>query len=50
MIPIEFLPHCQAVPLGVMVRGIMESLLDAGGSSPKKSFSGSMRPNNSPSR
>ena len=29
MIPIEFLPHCQAVPLGVMVRGIMESLLDA---------------------
>ena len=29
MIPIEILPHCEAVPLGVMVRGIMESLLDA---------------------
>ena len=29
LIPIEMLPHCQAVPLGVMVRGIMESLLDA---------------------
>ena len=29
MIPIEILPHCAAVPLGVMVRGIMESLLDA---------------------
>jgi hypothetical protein len=28
-IPIEILPHCAAVPLGVMVRGIMESLLDA---------------------
>src|SRR3954453_22539111 len=28
-IPIELLPHCAAVPLGVMVRGIMESLLDA---------------------
>jgi hypothetical protein len=28
-IPIEILPHCEAVPLGVMVRGIMESLLDA---------------------
>ena len=28
-IPIEILPHCQAAPLGVMVRGIMESLLDA---------------------
>ena len=25
----EILPHCAAVPLGVMVRGIMESLLDA---------------------
>jgi len=29
VIPIEILPHCEAVPLGVMVRGIMESLLDA---------------------
>ena len=29
LIPIEILPHCEAVPLGVMVRGIMESLLDA---------------------
>ena len=29
MIPIELLPHCAAVPLGVMVRGVMESLLDA---------------------
>jgi Transposase DDE domain len=29
LIPIELLPHCHAVPLGVMVRGIMESLLDA---------------------
>src|SRR5271166_6129019 len=29
VIPIEILPHCQAAPLGVMVRGIMESLLDA---------------------
>jgi hypothetical protein len=28
-IPIEILLHCEAVPLGVMVRGIMESLLDA---------------------
>jgi len=28
-IPTEILPHCAAVPLGVMVRGIMESLLDA---------------------
>jgi hypothetical protein len=27
-IPIEILPHCEAVPLGVMVRGIMESVLD----------------------
>jgi hypothetical protein len=26
----EILPHCAAMPLGVMVRGIMESLLDAG--------------------
>ena len=25
----EILPHCAAMPLGVMVRGIMESLLDA---------------------
>src|SRR5208337_4996556 len=29
LIPMEILPHCAAVPLGVMVRGIMESLLDA---------------------
>src|ERR1700720_1944525 len=29
MIPREIIPHCAAVPLGVMVRGIMESLLDA---------------------
>src|SRR5271156_3334227 len=29
LIPIEILPHCAAVPLGIMVRGIMESLLDA---------------------
>jgi Transposase DDE domain len=29
VIPREILPHCAAVPLGVMVRGIMESLLDA---------------------
>ena len=29
VIPTEILPHCAAVPLGVMVRGIMESLLDA---------------------
>src|SRR5580692_572316 len=29
LIPTEILPHCAAVPLGVMVRGIMESLLDA---------------------
>jgi hypothetical protein len=29
LIPIDILPHCKAVPLGVMVRGIMESLLDA---------------------
>ena len=30
MIPIELLPHCEAVPLGVMARGVvMESLLDA---------------------
>jgi hypothetical protein len=28
-IPREILPHCAAVPLGVMVRGMMESLLDA---------------------
>ena len=28
-IPMEILPHCAAMPLGVMVRGIMESLLDA---------------------
>jgi Transposase DDE domain len=27
-IPIEIVPHCAAVPLGVMVRGVMESLLD----------------------
>ena len=29
LIPMEILPHCAAAPLGVMVRGIMESLLDA---------------------
>ena len=29
LIPTEILPHCAAAPLGVMVRGIMESLLDA---------------------
>src|ERR1700677_3897405 len=29
LIPSEILPHCAAVPLGVMVRGIMESLLDS---------------------
>jgi hypothetical protein len=29
MIPREIIPHCAAVPLGVMVRGVMESLLDA---------------------
>src|SRR5271157_3247858 len=29
LIPMEILLHCAAVPLGVMVRGIMESLLDA---------------------
>jgi hypothetical protein len=29
VIPSEILPHCAADPLGVMVRGIMESLLDA---------------------
>jgi hypothetical protein len=29
LIPVEILPHSAAVPLGVMVRGIMESLLDA---------------------
>ena len=29
VIPIELLPHCAAVPLGVMARGVMESLLDA---------------------
>ena len=29
VIPTEILPHYAAVPLGVMVRGIMESLLDA---------------------
>jgi Transposase DDE domain len=29
VIPLEVVPHCKAVPLGVMVRGIMESLLDA---------------------
>jgi Transposase DDE domain len=29
MIPREIISHCAAVPLGVMVRGIMESLLDA---------------------
>ncbi len=29
LIPMEILPHCAAMPLGVMVRGIMESLLDA---------------------
>ncbi len=27
-IPMEVLPHCQAVPLGVLVRGTMEWLLD----------------------
>jgi hypothetical protein len=30
VIPFEIVPHCAAVPLGVMVRGIMESLLDTG--------------------
>jgi hypothetical protein len=29
VIPLELVAHCRAVPLGVMVRGIMESLLDA---------------------
>ena len=27
-VPIEIVPHCKAVPLGVMVRGVMEWLLD----------------------
>src|SRR5713101_7125091 len=31
VIPVQILPHCKAAPLGVMVRGIMESVLDAEG-------------------
>ena len=31
VIPVEILPHCKAVPLGVMARGIMKSVLDADG-------------------
>ncbi len=43
LIPMEILPHCAAVPLGVMVRGIMESLLDA---EALESFSRNMLPSN----
>ena len=46
LIPIEILPHCAVVPLGVMVRGIMESLLDA---EALESFSRNMLPSNIPS-